>query len=62
MKCKDCKDFCIVAEPIRDDVGVWDLGMARCEKYNMVVDFIDHRKLNKLECVRGEQDDGKGND
>lgn len=56
MMCKDCKDFRIVAEPIRDDGGVWDLGMARCEKYNMVVDFTDHRKLNKLECVRGEVD------
>ena len=56
MKCKDCKDFRIVAEPIKADGGVWDLGQAKCEKYNMVVDFTDHRKLNKLECVRGEQD------
>lgn len=54
--CKDCKDFRIVAEPIKADGCIWDLGQAKCEKYNMVVDFTDHRKLNKLECVRGEQD------
>ena len=56
MKCKDCKYFHVIAESIKDDVGVWDLGQAKCEQYNMVVDFMDHRKLNKLECVRGEQD------
>ncbi len=56
MKCKDCKDFHVIAEPIKDDGVAWDLGQAKCEQYNMVVDFIDHRKLNKLECVRGEVD------
>ena len=56
MMCKDCKDFHVIAEPIKADGDVLDLGMAKCDKYNMVVDFIDHRKLNKLECVRGEQD------
>ena len=56
MMCKDCEYFRIVAEPIKTDGGVLDMGMAYCEKYHMVCDFTDRRKLNKLECVRGEQD------
>lgn len=56
MMCKDCKDFHTIVEPIKTDGCAWDLGVAKCDKYSMVIDFTNHRKLNKLECVRGEAD------
>lgn len=55
MKCKDCYHFHIRQEPIRDSGSIpWDLGMAECDLYNLVIDFASHRKLNKLECVENE--------
>ena len=41
MKCIDCPHFHIVG----------DLGMARCDKLNLVIDFADFGKLKTLECV-----------
>jgi hypothetical protein len=56
MKCLDCVHFRIRQEPIRSGGGIpLDFGMAECDKYNLVVDFASHRKLNKLECVDDEQ-------
>ena len=52
MKCMDCEHFKIQQEPIRAcGGGYWDLGLAKCMKHNLVVDFQNHGKLKKLECV-----------
>lgn len=49
-RCKDCSYFRITQHPIKG----WDFGLAECRKYNMVVDFADMRKINKLECIKAE--------
>lgn len=60
MKCWDCPHFHIVQEPIRaGNGGYWDLGMARCEKLKLVVDFANHGKLKKLECVEKDKKEMK---
>lgn len=52
MKCMECPHFKINYEPIRaDGGGYWDLGCATCEKHNLTVDFANHGKLKRLECV-----------
>ena len=57
MKCKDCEHFHVRQEPLRTPGKLWDLGLAECQKYNLVVDFADHSKLDKLECYRERQPD-----
>lgn len=52
--CKDCPYFKIIINPVRVDGELFELGQACCEKYHMICDFSDHRKLNKLECVKHE--------
>ena len=47
MLCKDCPHFRITAEPLKDV----DFGHAVCEKFNLITDFLDHRKFKRLECV-----------
>lgn len=61
MLCKDCFHFHIRQHPIKagkeSKAGYWDLGLAECGKHNLVVDFLDRGKLNRLECVeRGDHD------
>ena len=51
MKCKDCEYFRVMYEPLRDDNGYMDLGRAECKKHNLIVDFLTHRKLNRLDCI-----------
>lgn len=51
MKCVDCPHFKIVQEPLRSGSEIWDYGMARCKKHDLVVDFANHTKINRLECV-----------
>jgi hypothetical protein len=51
MKCKDCPYFAITQDPIRTTGNLWDLGLAKCKKYNLVVDWANKSKLNALECV-----------
>ena len=46
--CKDCEHFHIIQQPIRPH---YDTGLAECRKHNMVVDFYDMRKFEKLSCV-----------
>lgn len=53
--CKDCPYFKIITNPVRIDGELWELGQASCEKYDLIVDFADNRKLNKLECVKREK-------
>ena len=53
MKCVDCAYFRIIYEPIKYDKDIWDLGRVACKKHDLVTDFANHRKLNRLECVDG---------
>lgn len=53
--CKDCPSFKIITNPVRIDGELLELGQASCEKYDMLVDFADFRKINKLECVKREK-------
>lgn len=57
MHCKDCEHFKIMYEPLKDKGVIWDFGRARCEKHNLITDFANHRKFERLECVemRGEE-------
>ena len=50
MKCLDCPHFEIQYEPLKSISGVLDFGRAKCSKFNLIVDFTNHRKLKKLEC------------
>ncbi len=47
MLCKDCSYFHIMDEPVKDA----DFGHAVCYKHNLITDFIDRRKIKRLECV-----------
>lgn len=56
MKCLDCPHFKIQYEPIgKISTGIWDFGRAKCNKYDLIVEFADHRKLKKLKCVMDAQ-------
>ena len=48
--CKDCKHFHIQCEPYKVGGQIWDFGLARCEKYNLVTEFISHKKFETLSC------------
>ena len=50
-KCRDCPYFKVLYEPIKSGKDVWDLGKAKCTKYDLVTDFISHRKFGKLNCI-----------
>lgn len=56
MKCKDCEHFHIRQEPLSDH---FDTGLAECRKYHLVVDFYNHRKLNRLTCDDRPKDGGE---
>lgn len=49
-KCIDCEHFKIDFPPIKN----FDSGQARCEKYDLVVDYMSKRTLNNLECVEDD--------
>ena len=49
--CWNCKHFKIQYEPIKSKGACWDLGRAKCMKYDLVVDFLNHGKLKRLECA-----------
>lgn len=51
MLCKDCVHFKIEYEPYRSGGVMWDTGLARCEKHDMVTDFITHKKFETMKCV-----------
>ena len=51
MKCMECPHFHIMYGPIRVERCTCDTGLAKCEKYDLVVDFLSERKLNRLTCV-----------
>ena len=59
VKCCDCEYFKIIQEPLRSGKDIYDLGMAECTNFEMVVDFIDHGKLKRLECIDEYMEDGE---
>ena len=46
MQCKDCEYFKITETP--DGIN-W--GRATCTKYDLVTDFRNKRKINRLTCI-----------
>lgn len=54
--CKYCKYFEVISEPIK---GV-DFGVAKCNKYNLYVDFITHKKFTWLSCSNRPQAESEG--
>ena len=57
MNCKDCEHFHIRQEPLRTPGKLWDMGLAECKKHNVVADFANETKLNRLKCVESEGND-----
>ena len=59
MKCKECKHLKVLYEPFG-----YEWGRAKCERYDLITDFADHRKLNRITCedrpkglaLKGEQE------
>jgi len=47
MKCVDCEYFHIRQEPLPHH---YDTGLAECRKYNLVTDFYNHGKFERLTC------------
>lgn len=47
MNCIECENFKILYPPM----GLYDSGRARCEKYDLIVDYLSKQKLNRLTCV-----------
>ena len=56
VRCVDCPHFKIAYAPMMP----YDMGLARCTKYDLVCDFTSKRKLNRLECVKEEEGDRDG--
>lgn len=54
MKCKECEHFHIRQEPLGSLGDYYDLGLAECKKYNLVTDFLNHGKFNRLYCVEND--------
>ena len=56
MKCWGCEYFKIIQEPLRVGKDIYDLGRAECTNFELVVDFINHGKLKRLECIDKESE------
>jgi len=52
-KCKKCKYFRIVYEPIWDSDDIKEWGKARCKKYNLKTHYRNGAKIERLSCVEG---------
>lgn len=50
MGCENCQHFKIMYEPLKDRGVIWDFGKAKCEKYDLYVDFSNHGKFKRLQC------------
>lgn len=56
MKCWECEHFKILYKPLgKISTGLWDMGKAKCMKHDLYVEFADHRKLMKLNCIEKEK-------
>lgn len=51
MKCVECEYFKVMQEPVRCDGNVYDAGLCKCEKHNLVCDFVSTQQKNNLVCV-----------
>ena len=51
MNCIECEHFKILYPPM----GHYDSGMAKCEKHDLIVEYISKQKLKKLICVEEEE-------
>ena len=59
MKCKDCEYFRIAYEPLGKGKNKMDWGRAECTKHNLITDFRNHGKFERLKCIEGEKTDVK---
>ena len=60
MMCWGCEYFKIIQEPLRVGKDIYDLGRAECTNFDLVVDFINHGKLKRLECIDETMGEGEG--
>jgi len=51
MKCVDCPHYHKLYEPLKSKGAMFDFGRAKCDKYDLIVDFAHEGKLKKLKCV-----------
>lgn len=59
MKCIDCEHFNILYDPYRSGGILWDTGRAECTKYNLVIDTVSQKQINKLVCVDASTNNGE---
>lgn len=56
-KCKDCPHFHLGYKPMMP----YETGVARCDKHNLIVEYADMHKINRLTCWE-EKENGDGRD
>ena len=49
--CKECKFFRITEKPMM----LFKHGKASCSKYGLFIEFLNMRKINRLECVEAKE-------
>ena len=59
MTCDKCEHLKIMYEPIRTKGVLWDLGRAKCTKYDLITDFTHYGKFKKLTCPKVEREEGE---
>ena len=52
MMCKECEHF----KTIKPDMPFQE-GIAVCKKHNLITEFFDNRKINRLVCVEGTEEE-----
>ena len=52
--CVECEHFHNRYGPIRDKGAIWDSGFAECDKYDMCIDYVSTRQLDRLRCVKDD--------
>ena len=50
MTCNKCKYFRIQYEPLRTSGTLWDMGRAKCDKHDLILDFANHGKFKRLDA------------
>lgn len=59
MACDKCQYFKILYEPQKIGGQTWDFGRVRCEKHDLIADFLDRRKFKRLECPDNAESEGR---
>ena len=49
MTCDKCKHFKILYDPLKTKGIFWDMGKAKCNKHNFIIDFANHGKFKTLD-------------